>query len=175
MQDTLIKTERMVLRPLRPSDAGLVSLYAGDERVATMLEQVPHPYPPGAAEAFIRRATTPDRGEVIRALDATPSDGAELVGVVAAKEVGDGTERIGYWVGPPFWNTGLAHEAVTALIAERFRSGVPALTARVFQDNPGSAKVLTDLGFAYVGETEAYSVARRGMVESWAYRLDAER
>ncbi|MEL6128159.1 MAG: GNAT family N-acetyltransferase, partial [Pseudomonadota bacterium] len=35
MQDTLIKTERMVLRPLRPSDAGLVSLYAGDERVAT--------------------------------------------------------------------------------------------------------------------------------------------
>ena len=139
-----------------------------------MLEQVPHPYPPGAAEAFIRRANTDGRGEIIRALDATPSDGAELVGVVAAKEAGDGVERIGYWVGPPFWNTGLAHEAVAALITDRVAAGAKVLTARVFQDNPGSAKVLTDLGFTYTGETEAYSVARRVMVPSWAYRLDAE-
>ncbi len=32
--------------------------------------------------------------------------------------------------------------------------------ASVFQDNPGSARVLTNAGFDYLGDAEAYSVAR---------------
>ena len=48
-----IATERFVLRPLRRSDAGLISLYSSDERVARMTTSIPHPLPPGATEAFI--------------------------------------------------------------------------------------------------------------------------
>ena len=43
----VIETERFVLRPLRKADAGLIALYAGDERVARNTPSIPHPLPPG--------------------------------------------------------------------------------------------------------------------------------
>ena len=51
-----IAAGRFVLRPVRRSDEGLVSLYAGDKRVAEATHSIPHPLPPGAAEAFVMRA-----------------------------------------------------------------------------------------------------------------------
>ena len=52
-----LATERMTLRPLRRSDAGPMSLYAGDRRVAEMLENVPHPY--FAPATIFSSSTTP--------------------------------------------------------------------------------------------------------------------
>ena len=45
-----IRTERLVLRPPRPSDAGPIGHYCSDPRLARMTASIPHPYPPGAAE-----------------------------------------------------------------------------------------------------------------------------
>jgi RimJ/RimL family protein N-acetyltransferase len=39
----------------------------------------------------------------------------------------------------------------------------------VFQDNPGSARVLTNAGFEYLGDAEAFSVARGAKVPTWTY------
>ncbi|MEM6906013.1 MAG: GNAT family N-acetyltransferase, partial [Pseudomonadota bacterium] len=52
-----LRTARLVLRPLRPSDAGPMTLYCGDERLARMTASIPHPYPPGAASAYIDAVT----------------------------------------------------------------------------------------------------------------------
>jgi len=54
-----IVTARMRLRRLRPRDAALIALYSSDRRVGWATSRVPHPYPPGAAEALIERATAP--------------------------------------------------------------------------------------------------------------------
>ena len=43
------------------------------------------------------------------------------------------------------------------------------LFAEAFQDNPGSAKVLTNCGFAYLGDAESWSVARNARVPTWTY------
>ena len=51
-----IAAGRFILRPARLSDAGLIALYAGDKRVAMGTHSIPHPLPPGAAEAFVARA-----------------------------------------------------------------------------------------------------------------------
>jgi RimJ/RimL family protein N-acetyltransferase len=48
-QPPVIEAPRLVLRPLRPSDAGLMTLYASDRRVAEMTTSIPHPLPPGMA------------------------------------------------------------------------------------------------------------------------------
>jgi RimJ/RimL family protein N-acetyltransferase len=41
--------------------------------------------------------------------------------------------------------------------------------ACVFQDNPGTARVLVNCGYEYLGDAEAHSVARGVNVPTWTY------
>ncbi len=165
-----IVTPRMRLRRLRPRDAALIALYGSDRRVAWTTERIPHPYPPGAAEAFIERATAPGAAEWAWALDTGDDEGNGLVGVITLRPTGEDEAGIGYWVAPAFWNTGYASEALEGLLPSAAAAGWRALAAEVFQDNPASAKVLTRAGFAYEGEGEVFSLARGAMVPTFRYR-----
>ena len=164
----VIAAERFDLRPLRPSDEGLMTHYAGDERVATMTSSIPHPLPPGTIEAFIARAQAPDRAEDVWAIDGTKQGGPEVMGVISLKRVEQGQSEVGYWVAPAFWNTGLASVAVEALLRANPHA-CKTFFATVFQDNPASARVLTNSGFAYLGDAETFSVARGARVPTWTY------
>lgn len=168
----VLTAERLVLRPLRRSDAGPISLYAGDARVARATARLPHPYPPGAAEAFIEGSLSGRLSERAWAIDLTPSGGAELAGVVSVMR-GRDRPGLGYWVGPPYWNTGYASEAVQRVCIHLFDDlGVAEIGADVFSDNEASARVLLRCGFAEEpGEKMLHSVARGGMVESRAFTL----
>ncbi len=164
----VIETERFDLRPLRRSDMGLIEHYAGDERVARMMMTLPHPLPPGTVEAFVARSMAEDRNEHVWAMDATKDGGPELIGAVLLKLLDRNQSEIGYWVAPIYWNTGVASLAVQALVdANPLNSS--SMFASVFQDNPASARVLTNCGFEYLGDAEDYSVARDANVPTWTY------
>ena len=167
-----IEAGRLALRPPRPADAGPIQLYLGDPRVARMLTTIPHPYPPGAAEALIERARAGRRAGPLYVMDAAPSGGPDLVGLVFVNR-GDapGVYALGYCVGPPFWNTGYATEGVGAVARHLFEAGAEALTAVVFQDNEVSAKLLIRLGFDWIGDGEAFCNARGAVAPAWRYRL----
>jgi RimJ/RimL family protein N-acetyltransferase len=164
----MVATDRFDLRPVRKSDVGLTELYAGDERVARMTSSIPHPLPPGATAAFIARATTANRQEDVWVMDATKVEGAELMGLISLDRMDRNQSEIGYWVAPAFWNTGLASDAVRALV-EANPMGNATMFASVFQDNPASARVLVNSGFDYIGDAETFSVARNGKVQTWTY------
>jgi len=164
----VIETERFDLRALRPSDAGLISLYGADERVATMTTSIPHPLPPGTTEAFISRAMAEGRTEDVWAMDGSKSGGGEVMGLISLDRMDRDQSEIGYWVAPAFWNTGLASAAVGALIAANPQE-CATIFASVFQDNPASARVLTNCGFEYLGDAEAFSIARNAKVATWTY------
>lgn len=164
----VIPAGRLVLRPVRKSDAGLFALYAGDRRVAEATRSIPHPLPPGAAEAFVVRMMSGQGPEVAWVMDGSAAGLAEVLGVISLKQIDRGQSEIGYWVAPAFWNAGFASEAVRALIAAN-PLGSRTIFAEVFQDNPGSARVLTNCGFAYIGDAESFSVARNARVATWTY------
>jgi RimJ/RimL family protein N-acetyltransferase len=165
-----IRTERLILRPLRASDAGPLSLHCSDPRVARMTASIPHPYPPGAAEAFIEGTLTGRRSEQVWAIDATPTEGEELTGVIGFKPA---QAEIGYWVGVPYWNVGYATEALIALTAHLLdQRGLTRLTASVFADNTVSAAVLAKAGFRETGAAETFSVARNAAVAARLFSLD---
>lgn len=163
-----IAAGRFVLRGLRRADAGLLALHAGDKRVAGMTSSIPHPLPPGAIEAYIARTTAPGRTEDVWAMDGSAHGLAELLGVISLKRMDRAQSEIGYWVAPAFWNTGIASEAVRALVeANPHRDRT--IFAAVFQDNPGSARVLTNAGFEYLGDAETFCVSRNARVPTWTY------
>ena len=178
MEDVLnlvpeIVLEDLVLRPLRRSDAGLIELYGSDERVARMTTSIPHPLPPGMTEAFVTRAMSSTGEERIWAMDASRFGGAELKGIISLERMEPGPQggaqsEIGYWVAPAWWNTGVASTAVQGLVAANPLNDT-AIFGSVFQDNPASARVLTNAGFAYVGDAESFSVARNAKVATWTY------
>lgn len=164
----VIDAERFILRPLRKSDAGLLELYMGDERVARATGTIPHPLPPGATEAFINRSLKTERTEDIWVMDGASSGLAEVLGVVWLRPMEREQSEINFWVAPAFWNSGIASEAVRAMVAANPHAA-RTMFAEVFQDNAASARVVTNAGFEYLGDAEAYSLARGVTVPTWTY------
>jgi RimJ/RimL family protein N-acetyltransferase len=164
----VIETDRFVLRPVRQSDLGLIELYASDERVARMTTSIPHPVPPGMTEAFVNRAMDEARIEDVWVMDGLLTGGAEVMGVISLERMDRNQSEVVYWVAPPYWNTGLASEAVQALVAANPMQNA-TMFGSVFQDNPASARVLTHCGFEYLGDAETFCVARDTTVPTWTY------
>lgn len=163
-----IVTDRFTLRAARWSDTGLFALYAGDRRVAEATQGIPHPLPPGAAEAFVARAMSAGTDEDIWVMDGSRSGLAEVLGVISLKKMDRAQSEVAFWVAPAFWNLGIASEAVQALVAANPQTA-RTLFAEAFQDNPQSARVLTNAGFQYLGDAESFSVARNACVPTWTY------
>ncbi|MGB0798743.1 MAG: GNAT family N-acetyltransferase [Planktomarina sp.] len=163
-----VETDRLTLRPIRQSDAGLITMYAGDIRVSGPTRSIPNPLPPGATEAFIETALSPGRVEDIWVLDGLSAGLAEVVGLIGLKRLDRKQSEIGYWLAPAFWKMGLAREAVKALLAANPQNA-NRIFAEVFQDNTQSAKVLIENEFEYLGDAESYCVARHRTIETWTY------
>ena len=118
--------------------------------------------------AAIARAMSGETRGTIWAMDGAATGLSELLGVISLKPMDRGQSEVGFWVAPQMWNTGIASEAVSALVAANPLDD-RTLFAEVFQDNPGSAKVLTNCGFEYLGDAETFSVARGARVPTWTY------
>ena len=169
MRFQTIATERLILRAPRPADAGPMTLFAGDKRVANMTTSIPHPYSRQMAETFIEQIAAGKHREHVWAMDASNHGGAEFIGLVVLKKE---SHEIGYWVGSPFWSTGYASEALTGVLAYlRTVPGLPEITASVFFDNPASQQVLRKAGFVETGQTWLHSVSRGVEVPSITFRF----
>ncbi|MEM9473891.1 MAG: GNAT family N-acetyltransferase [Pseudomonadota bacterium] len=164
----VIDAARFALRPVRRSDSGLISMYTGDKRVAWNTSSIPHPLPPGTSEAFVERAMSPDRSEDVWVIDGSATGAGEVLGTIGLKRMDRAQSEIGYWIAPAFWNTGLASEAVRAVL-DANPQDAETFFGVVFQDNPASARVLTNAGFEYIGDAESFSVARNATVPTWTY------
>lgn len=161
----VVETERFILRPVQKSDAGQLRMYAGDRRVAENTSSIPHPLPRGATQGFIDRALDPERTEDVWVM---ASSDDEVLGVISLKRMDRDQSEIGYWVAPAFWGAGYASESVRAILASNPQKS-QTIFAEVFQDNPASARVLTNAGFEYLGDAEKFSVGRNANVATWTY------
>ena len=162
------ETPRLRLRSLTPGDAPAMQGHIAERRLAEGTRSIPHPAPPGAAAAFIAGTNAPERDEDVWAIEGT-GPAASLLGVIALKPIDRGQSQIGYWISPGHWNSGIASEAVRLIVTAN-PHGARTLFAEVFQDNPASARVLTQAGFDFIGDAEAISLARGGArVPTWTY------
>ncbi|HJT16417.1 MAG TPA: GNAT family N-acetyltransferase [Thermoanaerobaculia bacterium] len=141
------RTERLLLRPFTPDDAPEVQRLAGAREVALNTLHIPHPYPDGAAEAWIAKQGIGP--EVVFAIDA---DGqlAGAIGLVIDRS--NDRAELGYWIGVPFWSRGYATEAGRAIVRFGFDElELHRVFAQVFTRNPASARVLQKIGMRREG------------------------
>lgn len=169
-----LETERLLLRPFRAADAPVVQRLAGAREVADNTLTIPHPYPDGAAEAWIAtHVPAYRRGELVIFAIASPEEG--LVGAIGLNlEADAGVAELGYWIGVPFWGRGYATEAAGAVLRYGFDAlALQRIAARAFRRNPASSRVLRKIGMTHEGtqrkalrkndellDTELYAILR---------------
>jgi ribosomal-protein-alanine N-acetyltransferase len=137
----------VALRPFEPGDAARVAALAGEQAVAEMTALIPHPYPDGAAEAWIA-AQPKDRAAGRRYTYAiTPAGDAMVVGAISLCPAATEREQLGYWIGRAYWGRGYATAAASAMIALAFTLlDLDRLSASRLSRNRASGRVLEKCG-----------------------------
>ena len=151
-EQPVLRGERLMLRPLAPSDAPIVERLAGDRDVASTPRLIPHPYPPGMAEQWL--AALPELYQRAEAINWGISlDGGPILGTIRlVLNPADNHAEMGYWVGKPFWNNGYCTEAARTVVAYGFDVlSLERIFANYMARNPASGRVLAKLGMIQEG------------------------
>jgi len=169
-----VSSHPVLLRPFTPADAARVEELAADAEVAETTASIPHPYPHGAAQAWIASHDS-DRGLGTHYTYAIGSaDGATLIGAIGLRPLADEHDNIGYWIGRPYWCRGYATAATMAVTALAFGYlDCETLAASHLARNPASGRVLEKCGFTLL---RTVMREHRGKVEAfrvWGVTRDA--
>lgn len=165
---TILRTERLTLRPARESDAGRFAEILSNWNVIRMMRLAPHPYTEELARAWIE-THAPEREAGSAHRFAIERDG-RLIGTCDVDEIANGVGDLGYWLEEPAWGQGIASEAARAVMAFAFDGlRLGRLTSGHAADNPASGKVLTKLGFGRVGQARVWSTPRACEIDQIKY------
>ncbi|MBN1885265.1 MAG: GNAT family N-acetyltransferase [Candidatus Krumholzibacteriota bacterium] len=143
--------DRVRIRSFTPADCDDLVLYADNPGIARFLRDAfPQPYTRRDALAWVRIASGA-RPETDLAIEV---DGrcAGGIGIALRRDIERFTGEIGFWVGEPFWNRGIATRAVRAFVDWSFLAfDFARIEAFTFAGNPASARVLEKSGFVREG------------------------
>ncbi len=155
---SILESERLILRPPRPTDIQAMTVWLGDFSVSRNLAKVPHPYNEDDAEEFVSRNARHTDGQYFFSITRA-ADGLFMGGIgLHLEETG---YEFGYWLGKPFWGYGYASEAARSLVRFAFEKlDAPSVWAGWFHDNPASGNVLMKLGARHNGSRMRDCLAR---------------
>lgn len=146
-----LRTERLVLRPWKETDAESLFAFARDPGVGPVAGWPPH--------RSVEESRTVIR-DVLNGAECyavCERDSDRAIGSIELKLRGktDMTDRedeceLGYWIGRPFWNRGYMTEAATELLRHGFEDlGMTTIWCGYYEGNQRSKRVQEKLGFAY--------------------------
>ena len=160
-----LTTARLVLRPLASGDGADIQRLAGRFEVAGTTANIPHPYPDGAAEAWISKP----RNENELSFAIVLRESGELAGGISMIVNRDHQRaEIGYYVGVAHWGHGYATEAGRALVRHGFEElALNRVHAEHFTRNPASGRVLQKIGMRHEGTQRKHLV-------KWGEPIDVE-
>ncbi len=165
--DRKIETQRLLLRPLRGSDAAAIAHQINTEKITHNLARVPFPYELADAEEFLSWAL-PQQEKTRFSAICLKDDPETLRGCVSYDRLSDkNSVELGYWLAVPLWGQGLMSEAVAAMTAHAFAvARVDLIAASYFAENPASGAVLRKAGFEEIGPSKIYCRSRDVEVEA---------
>jgi RimJ/RimL family protein N-acetyltransferase len=154
-----IRTERLLLRPVRSGDAEPFFRLLGNWEVIRWLSSPPWPYTLDDSRAFVDAQMQEDASR--RTFRAITLDGRLIGGIgVRASNATEAQDRLpilGFWLGQPYWGRGYMTEAARGFIGHLFASTpVDTIYTGAFADNAASLRVQEKLGFERTGEMMLY-------------------
>jgi RimJ/RimL family protein N-acetyltransferase len=169
-----LRTDRLLLRPMRPSDAEPLAARRSDPDVARY-QNWTIPYPIERARTMVADIVAldgPTNDEWWMLTIADPDDTIVLGDLVVHLTWQGRTAEIGYSLARDAWGTGYAVEAVTELVRHVFDDlGVTRVEAGLHPDNPASAMVLERIGMRFEGHTRSSFWLEDENSDDWLYGM----
>jgi RimJ/RimL family protein N-acetyltransferase len=135
------------IRSFESTDQDSLVKYANSNNISRLLrDQFPFPYTDADAKAWLNFACNQDRETNFAIANEYELIGA--IGINLQEDVNRFSAEIGYWIGEPFWNKGIASAALLAFSDYVFNNfNINRIFANVFEGNPASEKVLIKAGY----------------------------
>ena len=154
MDQFVLETPRLRLRPLELSDASAIQKAAGAREIADTMISLPHPYPAGEAERFIiRQQSEREAGRSVTISIEQKSDGW-FCGLIELRDIDreHSQAELSFWLAVDAWGQGYMSEVIHAAVRYGFASlGLNRLYAHHMLRNPASGRVLEKNGFKQEG------------------------
>ena len=143
-----INTRRLKLRKLSPEDNPSLVKYAGNKKISDEVLNIPYPYQEFDAIFRISYVVQGFKNKTRYAFAITLKETGELIGEISLHLEDDRKKaELGYWIGEPFWNQGIATEAAIAVLEFGFGTlGLQKIYATCHIENEASVKVLLKNG-----------------------------
>jgi len=156
--------QRIYLRRLLLKDAVSIYPQVDDQELVRWTTRIPHPYPPGGAEKFIRQSQRQWLKQTAYVFAVIKKDPKNLIGIISLSNVflKHGCAEMGFWLGRNYWNQGFMTEAAQVVVRFAFNQlDLYRIYASTFEANAASRKVLEKCGFQLEG-TMREAVVREG-------------
>ncbi len=154
---SILKTNRLLLRPLTPSDAAaMFKNWTFDERAAKYCTWYPHKSI-NETEMLLKMYLDQQNKGFNYRWGIVLQESNELIGVIDVVDLLDDnkTAVIGYVLGYEFWNKGFATEALSAVIVRLFEDGIEIVKANHHINNIASGKVMEKCGMKFTHNDKA--------------------
>ena len=154
IEQTVIETQRLQLRPLKRSDTSAIQKAASTREVADTMISLPHPYPAGEAEQYIARQQV--EREAGRSVTFIIEQKAErgFCGVTEVRDIDHEhlQGELSFWLAIEAWGRGYMSEVVQAVVRYGFEVlSLNRLYAYHMLRNPASGRILEKNGFKQEG------------------------
>ena len=146
-----IETKRLILRPLKDSDAKDIQENLNDLEVSKWLLVVPYPYTLKDAKKWIKlnKKKWKKRNKENYDFGIELKDENKIIGVISLNKINkeQRTAKVGYWLGQKYWRKGFGSEALKEVLDFAFKKlKLRRIEAGVFKGNPSSGKLLEKFG-----------------------------
>ncbi len=148
---SMLKEGNIILRPFYTTDAGVLAGLLNNKKIWDNLrDYIPFPYSIDDAISFIKQTQKEDP-QMSFAIE-YDQQFCGAIGLTGQSDVYKRTAEIGYWLGEPYWNKGIATLSVK-LLTDYALNELQFIRVHtgVFEYNVGSMKVLTKNGYTKDG------------------------
>jgi len=160
-----LTTARLTLRRLTPDDAEALFPAMSDPAVMRWWSRGPF----AAVEEL--RGYFADMRARQRVWTAVRTGGSAAIGFVYVGEKRPGVGEIGYLFAPATWGSGVAREAVEAVVAQVFGEGMRRIFADIDPEAVASARLLERIGFTCEGRLRGEWETHIGVRDTLIYGM----
>lgn len=159
------------IRKLHTTDSVRLSELANNKNIwDNVRDFFPHPYTEKNAIEFIELCNR-ENPQITFAIE-FEGKLVGVIGLVLQSDIHRLSAEIGYWIGEPYWNKGIATKAIRLLTHYGFHTlNLQRIYTGVFDYNKASQRVLEKCGFELEGILKKAIIKNNNIIDQYCYAL----